>query len=147
MTFLVLGPVKAHVLVFYTHNLPEKLIKLKETLSFCLLAYCHKIQIRHRARFSGEGVASKASVSFLGASHSPSRCGPEGVLDPGQTSAWNKVGKEAAEANLNKKDVLLHQFSFKTVSKKISSLETKTQFSLQENELMVGSCVLGVGHD
>ena len=84
---------------------------------------------------------------ILGASHSPSWCGPEGVLDPGQTSAWNKVGKEAAEANLNKKDVLLHQFSFKTVSKKISSLETKTQLSLQENELMVGSCMLGVGHD
>ena len=25
---------------------------------------------------------------ILGASHSPTRCGPEGVLDPGQTTAW-----------------------------------------------------------
>ena len=49
--------------------------------------------------------------------------------------------KETAEVNLNKKDVLLHQFSFKTVSKEISSLETKTQLNLQENELMVDSCM------
>lgn len=49
--------------------------------------------------------------------------------------------KETAEVNLNKKDVLFHQFSFKTVSKEISSLETKTQLNLQENELMVDSCM------
>lgn len=51
------------------------------------------------------------------------------------------MGKETAEVNLNKKDVLLHQFSFKTVSK-VSSVETKTQLSLQENELTVGSCMI-----
>lgn len=101
---------------------------------------------------SAWGLPPRAELAFtasflhfccliLGASHSPSRCGPEGVLDPGQTSAWNKVVKQTAEVNLNKKDVLLHQFSFKTVSKEISSLETKTQLSLQENELTMGSCM------